>query len=160
MSAYIVEKRHILYLVTAAWAGRFRFTWWHNETSHELPEGDYDRAAEVGNMLWQENIKSVSHRYPHESSATLPGPVHAESAITAADFPIFLEHDPAQVLKSCDCYEYQSCEHQEWKGSESFAFIDALRNRTWRRLPGYDKAVWGAPVENRRLVLLSAMRQS
>jgi hypothetical protein len=27
--------------------------------------------------------------------------------------------DPVQVLKSCDCYEYQSCEHDGWEDSEA-----------------------------------------
>lgn len=99
-------------------------------------------------MLWRENIKSVSHRYPHESSATLPGPRDCEFVITESDFGCVLlwDHfDPAQVLKACDCFEYQSCEHDEWESSEAHAFIQSLRSSAWHALPEYDGAEWGAP---------------
>jgi hypothetical protein len=148
MSAYIVDKQHIQYLIDAAMqsASCGAFRWYHGGEWRELPKGDKERAAEIANMLWCENIKSVSHRYPHESSATLPGPTETET-IEPRDFHgiRWLHFVPVQVAKACDCYDYQSCEHDEWETSEAKAFTDSLKESQWRRLPGYDDAEWGAP---------------
>jgi hypothetical protein len=152
MSAYICDKEHIVYLVAAAMSKELNphgghESWYHNSLRHELPRGDFDRASEVANMLWLENIKSVSYRYPNESGSTLPGPIGENFVITPADIPACLaEIKPVQVLKSCDCYAYQTCEHPEWKQSESHAFIQSLRSSAWHSLPGYDSAEWGAPA--------------
>lgn len=152
MSAYIVEKEHILYLVSAGLSRLISphqgpLTWYHDDQHYGLPAGDYKRAAEVANMLWQENAKSYIARYPqHARDAEL-------SAITARDFSMtFAGHsfDPAQIFKSCDCYEYQSCEHEGWKASEAHSFIQRLRKAAWSALPGYESTEWGAPKQNRK----------
>lgn len=160
MSAYIVDKDHILYLVEAAMSRQLsrhggQFSWYHGEPGEhfQLGAGDYERAAEVANMLWQENIKSVSARYPNESSATLPGPVGEDFVIASHDFSFTgFNIEPVQVLASCDCYVYQSCEHEGWQSSEAHAFIERLRSHAWHALPGYDKAEWGAPKRMNRKI--------
>jgi hypothetical protein len=162
MSAYIVEKHHITFLIAAALSRRIcshgeTFRWYHNGQSHELPGGDYKRAAEVANMLWRENIISVGERYPNESSARLPGPRNETFLVEPHDIGrLFEVIDPVQVLKSCSCYEYQSCEHDGWETSEALSFIAALRSRSISVLPGYDAAIWGAPEPmSRNVVRLS-----
>lgn len=150
MSAYIVDRNHILYLVAAATSPVIeptgKFSWFYNGQWHDARSDQPERAAEVANLLWRENIASVSARYPNESSAALPGPGHENFVIVPADFPaLFKAIDPVQVIKSCDCYEYQSCGHEGWKASEAHAFISALRSAAWHALPGYDSAEWGAP---------------
>jgi hypothetical protein len=154
MSAYIVDKNHVIYLVDAAMnseRGASTFRWYSGERPNynrgELPKGDYDRAAEVANMLWRENIKSVSHRYPHESSATLPGPIDHET-IEPRDFRgiRWLNFAPVQVIKACHCFNYQSCEHDAWEASEAKAFIESLISSYCHSLQGYDDAEWGAPA--------------
>ena len=156
MSAYIVEREHIVYLVQAAMhralypcqnGPALSWIWdidheagaYKRETFHE--PGD---SVRVGNMLWDENRESVSYRY--QDGENLPGPIGENYTITAKDFHIPLAHvDPVQVLKACDCYEYQACEHRGWEDSEAHAFIQALRERAYQALPGYDEAEWGAP---------------
>lgn len=152
MSAYIVDRKHILYLVNAAMSraiSRHTFSWYVGGDAgrRSLPAGDYETAAEVANMLWRENIASVSARYPNESSGMLPGPIDERFTIDPVDIKpsMFAGYEVAQVLKACDCYEYQSCEHEGWKDSESKSFIDSLRSAAWHSLPGYEKAEWGAP---------------
>ena len=150
MSAYIVDREHILYLVTAAVSPNLEphrtFRWFYNGRWQELSWGDNERAADVANILWRENIASVSARYPNESSATLPGPRYENFVIEPADFPVSFETiDPVQVIKACDCYEYQSCEHDAWHKSEAHAFVSTVRSAAWHALPGYQNAAWGAP---------------
>ena len=161
MSAYIVDREHIIYLIQAALSRRLNeghtsFSWhWNVNRAAGTYERDtlhcneYAKAAELGNMLWRENIASVSARYPNESSATLPGPIEPGGPIEEREITCWTDPiDPVQVLKACDCYEYQSCEHADWPTSQAKAFIESLRHAAWHSLPGYDVAEWGAP--NRR----------
>lgn len=173
MSAYIVSKEHITYLVQSALAlsnaprrSSHAFRWSYADPCRpggwehaEICCGDYDKAAEVANLIWQENIKSVSHRYPGESSGTLPGPIGGSFVVEPSDFAAYFEYpDPVQVLKSCDCLEYQSCEHPDWHASQALAFLDTLRKLAWTSLPSYDSKTWGAPeVRPTNAVRLSSL---
>lgn len=135
-------------------------------TAHETYEArrrelTHETAGRVGAMLWSENARSVSFRYDGESYDTLPGPcdfdemalasytyvdpsrlpIQRRRAMLAEGFR-FLPVEPVAVLKACDGYEYQSCEHPGWATSEACAFLDALRRRMIRALPGYESASW------------------
>jgi hypothetical protein len=103
----------------------------------------------------------VSHRYPNESSATLPGPIGESFVIESHHMSqaVWPEIDPVQVIKACDCYEYQSCEHDGWADSEACRFITSLRKGAAHALPGYDGADWGAPKPMAGAICLSALIQ-
>src|ERR1017187_1486432 len=92
MSAYIVDRNHILYLLASAVSPVItphgRLAWFHEGEWSEVHPGDLERTADVANMLWRENISSVSARYPNESSATLPGPCHENFVIVPADLHV------------------------------------------------------------------------
>lgn len=153
MSAYVVDREHIVYLVEAA-------------LSHALAECDggsiswlgpcgrrvarctasaAERAA-IGNMLWKENERSVRARYP--DAAELPGPIGDNVlALTERDFARgWSKYDPVQVLQSIACYEYQTCETEDHEQTEAWSFCQSLRRKAIHALPGYDEAVWGAPA--------------
>lgn len=152
MSAYIVDHNHIGYLVQAATSraindqhSSLSWTW---NIDHEA--GTYDRetlscspgtetANRVGQMLMNENAESVAHRYDQDE--------HDSLVFDDSETPRFHEFDACQVLSSCDCFEYQSCEHPGWAASEAKAFIDALRKAAWTSLPGYKDASWGYPKD-------------
>jgi hypothetical protein len=162
MSAYIVDKNHVLYILAAISSRAIQrgsgFSYYHNGERHRV-ECDPKSLAELGNLLWRENIASVSHRYPGESSATLPGPRDGLYSVAPADIArhVWTDINPGQVLKACDCFEYQSCEHSEWPNSEAKAIIDDLRSAAWHSLPGYDKAAWGAPEPRPGAINLSML---
>ena len=147
MSAYMVNRNHIRYLIEAAftscsWGCRTSaFCWWHGE-SRTMSLGDHKRAVEVAQMLWDENHKSVCDRYP--DSDDLPGPID-QDFVYQRHRPSTRRIDPIAVLKACDCFQYQACEHEGWTDSEAKAFVDALRSAAWHALPGYEEAPWGAP---------------
>ena len=156
MSAYVVGREHIIYLVEAGlvlpnWGRRHsHITWiWNIDGEYEdikrgeLYPADYEAAQRVGQMLWDENLASVRYRYP-DSPDKLPGPIDCDYQYPETT-PPFMHIDPIQVLSSCDCYGYQSCEHDGWATSEAKAFIGALQQRAWMALPGYEDAKWGAP---------------
>lgn len=157
-----MSKHHIVYLVEAAASrqiakfGSFSWYWGNNQTHQgQIRPGDWNSQVEAANMLWRENIKSVSARYPNESSATLPGPRGVEFVVEDKDLKIgWMEFNPVQVLKSAQCYSYQSCEHDEWEQSEAFAFIRSLKDAAIHSLPGYEQAEWGSPDPTvRRLIV-------
>ena len=151
MSAYICDKHHLIYLAIAAESNRIggrqcSFSYFHDGETHYLRASDYEAQADSANMLLMENIKSVGFRYGQSTSAGLPGPTTVE-IITSQDIcrTSFKSLDPVQVIKACDCYSYQACEHDGWKTSKAKAFIDSLRHKAAKAFPGYDDAQWGAP---------------
>jgi hypothetical protein len=121
------------------------FRWYWQGKSYELRAGDMDEAVRVGQMLWDECIKSVRYRYPDDDHGQLPGPVGESFVFERRDLRTLLGLDLPQVFMSCDCYDYQTCEHEDYEQSEAWAFLQALRARAWRSLPGYQDSKWGAP---------------
>ena len=160
MSAYVVDKRTIVYLIQAALdlpgrtvQGRTLSWYWDTRNDYgqidshsaELKPNNDHAAMCIGKMLWNENIRSVSARYPTRKTYKLPGVVSGD-ALTPQDFSApWPDIDPVQVLKTCECYKYQSCEHDGWENSEAAAFIQALEYAAVNALPGYEAANWGAP---------------
>jgi hypothetical protein len=137
MSAFIVSKGHIDYMVTTA----------------ELDDSLIDNLAEqgvvgpdeIGAMFLRENIASVSYRYPGEDLESLPGPIQ----ITRPEEYRF-KRSPSRgpvdlivALKAIHCYVYQSCEHPGWDASLAKRACDKLEASLIRRLPGYEEAPWG-----------------
>lgn len=100
MSAWIVSKRHIDAIVTAA-------------INAGLSRGK--TADQLGDMLWRENVASVSYRYRE-----------ARPDVFYRFEPNAL-NDPWSLVKQLDCYDYQSCEHPEWEDSEACAIVNDLR---------------------------------
>lgn len=156
MSAYMVDREHIAYLLDAAMSvevlgnGSHSLHWFNPQSGEceQLRVADYHRAAEVGQMLWNENRKSIEARYPDtvdDFCATAPGTVGETYVYGEHAGNPFAAVDVVQVLKACDCFAYQSCEHKGWKGSNARAFIESMRAQCIARLPGYAEAEWGAP---------------
>ena len=150
MSAYIVDRDHIAYLVAAAQSNQIgsrhgKFGWlcprlgWRHFDSNQGAEA-------VGQMLWDECIKSVSARYPGADPQELPGVIGEDYTFHDSDVPIMHRPiNPVDVLKAISCYDYQSCEHEGWEKSEAHNFCEALHHAAVNALPGYDDAPWGAP---------------
>lgn len=141
MSAYIVSKGHIRFLVEAAGRlSRDPVSWYHNGRHRSLSRfiktdsPNELTPSQLGALLWEENVRSVDHRYSEENG--VGAYAHVRSSL-----PI----DPVQVFASLRCYEYQTCEHPEWETSEAKAICEAIRRAAIRALPGSDDTVWGAP---------------
>lgn len=132
MSAFIVDYNHINYLMNAALSRL-------NAIHFNGREVDKEYAQAIGQMLWDENRRSVDYRYTETSEQD-----GYELRRT------HLHHfDPVQVLMSIKCLEYQSCEHPGWEGSDAQSFLRVLLSHTITSLPGYRDAKWGAPEVTR-----------
>lgn len=146
MSAYIVSKKHITMMVETAMDGTKECAgpnW--KLFALRLPPGVYD-ANSLGQCLIEENLKSIHARYPDTVTdpTNTPGPIKQYWHKPYKHPNVVLEKLTAVVaLKAIACYEYQSCEHDEWNTSEVKEFCDRLRHKLINALPGYDAAPWG-----------------
>jgi hypothetical protein len=143
MSAFIVSKRHIDYLVQAAhvYTEKVYLPGYKYDPARvislDIPE-DMDR---LGQILWDENFKSVNYLYDEEGVA----PEYHFAAGPGIEM--------YQVLNSLACYEYQACEHPEWEKSDAWYICQYLRKDVARETVERVKAlrgiefVWGAPWE-------------
>jgi hypothetical protein len=113
MSAWIVSKLHIDYLVTALVRA---------ELTTDTPD-------ETGRMLWRECLASVASRYPADGDGDRPGPVDFRDSdvdtYTWAETP---QLSPGGLDKTLGCYMYQSCEHPGWEQSQAYALTAKLKD--------------------------------
>jgi hypothetical protein len=153
MSAFIVSKAHIDAIVDVAANGprdrgpRYAGDGWYPPAyrSSAVPRVDArEDAHTVGRLLWLACQKSVAYRYPGDADGEWPGP----AGLTLAEIDGYAFTRPSrrltavEALKAIDCYEYQSCEHPEWKASAEREFCLALRSSLVGSLPGYNEAAW------------------
>ena len=163
MSAYIVPKSHIDAMLRAAmsttqhqgYTPRWRVPMLGNAFTQQL---DCYTADRVGQMLVDENVKSVCHRYGESvTSDNLPGPSEAYWRTPYA-YPLVARRTPTPVegLKLISAYEYQSCEHPGWNNSEAYNFCEALREFLIPMLPGYNEAPWSWDESHDKTILRSS----
>jgi hypothetical protein len=131
MSAWIVSKKHIDLLVTLA-------------AQYELMDGKTEQ--QFGQILWDENYRSVNSRYDDNESPRqyefTPYPVETLSTI-------------AQI-KQARCYIYQTCETDDYAQTVAIMFAETLATileqegnfyipsgKSVRDLPGWESAPWG-----------------
>lgn len=144
MSAFVVSKEHIDAIVAAAMPSgpEEGCCWYHGGNGKHA---DYTNADEIGQMLWDECVRSVSHRYP--DNERLPGAYLDDDTPEWSEpyvFPFFKvpKLEPVAALKAIQCYEYQSCEHPGWEPSEAKTFCSCLTEHLIYKLPGYAEAAW------------------
>ncbi len=149
MSANVVERAHIDYLISAGlWTGRPHVLRWLVSTTAHPQELTRDTADRVGRMLWEQNHRSVSERY--SGMQLVPEYEYSSDTEYAEVLGRFEDGwrwrrvmlEPVSALKALACYEYQSCETPDWEQTEAYAYCAALRRALIRVLPGYDAAPW------------------
>lgn len=138
MSAFIVDPYHIRYLNTYAAH--------HNVRTPDHKGGPMDGASmthdEAATMLWNQNVRSVAYRYP-DSGDDLPGMIGFTSELPDHTLWIHLpwnhlDFPPGKVLAALACLEYQSCETPDYRETQAFDYLEAIRRDAIRRVDGYD----------------------
>lgn len=137
MSAHRQSKAHIDALVTAAITMKIdgihqtredtkNLVFAHNGTLHRaVANGNAEdqywcsdiTADDIGKMLWDENTKSLTHRYDAEYADD------GEYGTYQPTRPL----NAAELSMAIDGYMYQSCEHPEWLASMAYAFCIELK---------------------------------
>ena len=114
MSAYIVSDFHINALVTYGvqqkaqyWLAKERRWVYFNE----------ETAPAIAAMLHSENVRSVNSRYSERARRT---------GFVYRSVPIYYLR-PEDIIKACDCLDYQSCEHKGWLRSNAKMALVAIR---------------------------------
>jgi hypothetical protein len=124
MSAFIVSNKHIDTLVSYAMSSGIHQVYHNGDTCHLDGEG-------MGMILAEQNARSVNARYREQ---------------TTVDYswtPIYrLPTNAVQILKACNCYDYQACETDDYDTTLAHAIIQAIQSKAIRSLPGYDAAEW------------------
>ncbi|MCP4599822.1 MAG: hypothetical protein GY847_04655 [Proteobacteria bacterium] len=122
MSAFLVSDLHINVLVE--WARREQMSW-----------GVRDKLTceEVAQELRAENERSFNYRYQEEG--------HYPVKFGRVALPVNIS--ATTIIKLCDCYKYQSCEHDGWENSRANKIVTEIRETAIRSLPGYREAPWG-----------------
>jgi len=129
MSAFVVDKKHIDALLTYAIRPQYQSPsnyYWMNQRV-----GFWDNIDRIGSVLLFENYHSVNYRYnEHEEPQ--------EYKWERYSLPL----TPVQIIKACDCLNYQSCESPDWDTTEAYEILQTIRERAIVELPGMEEAKW------------------
>ena len=143
MSAFVVDEGHVDYLISAARALHGPYL--------SLPFDPWTHQDILGQVLLAENVRSVLARYgdsvdAEESraySAIIEGyvfqPVSMSQTVDVATI--------AQIIKACDCFEYQSCETSNWDKTDACLIVSRIRSAAIQRLPGMSDAEYAITRE-------------
>lgn len=142
MSAWIVSKKHIDALVSAARMDKL-FSFYHK--GKRIYINSVESCDWIGNELTKENRRSINFRYREETKPS------------KYEFDFNLGWSPIAIIKNCHCYSYQTCEHNEWESSVSHAFIKALAECMVSEVAGYEAAPWGIDSKKSNAVPISYM---
>ena len=130
MSCFIVPDYHIDALVS--WA-----------IDRNIPTSGYSKAS-LALMLAGANRLAYQERYQD------PGVPSAYPGFRRVD----VSHlDPVDIVKACDCLDYQASDWGMWRESGTCQALGTIRQAAYRlasgghqveahRLPGYDAATW------------------
>ena len=160
MSAYMVSRNHIGFLVAAAVRDE-RFRYRFDGEIRRVSGSNTDQLTAIGQMLFDENRRSIEARYPdtlEDFAANAPRDGDDDDFTYEHSRELFWQFKPLQIIQSVACYQYQACEHDGWGESEAKAFTDDLRLEATSALIRTDGSlVWGAPDPQAGILISSLM---
>lgn len=125
MSAFVVSDNHINVLLTFAIIKRASYYWRPAQARMQISA---DNADQIGQILLEENFRSVNYRY----SDSEPPHRYQYQRVRSDNY------SAVDVLKAVNCLDYQSCETPDWPDTHAYAILDGIKDRAIRALPGYD----------------------
>jgi len=126
MSAFIVSDNHINVLVNFCARKNILFHF-DDETINSN-----DRPDEIGQILLDENYKSVNNRYNE----------NAISHKFKYNFYQKKDRAPIEIIKACRCLNYQSCESKNYYSSKAYEIINKIIYEAIDTIDGYEDADW------------------
>jgi len=124
MSAFVVSDEHICALVS--YGGIHDVRVFERDGGHVIA-GNEQETAEI---LLAANVASVNYRYD-ENEPVPPIEFHFERPD---------ERTAIEIIKACDCFDYQACERPDYRQSLAATIVEAIRENAIRAVPGYDEA--------------------
>lgn len=136
MSAFLVSDKHIDEMLKFASAHR-PASFGHPRVYHDntivmtlcMP----DSLDEAGQELVNQNYKSLTARYKDDD---------APHSYKYQQRPFSDVMSPVEVIKLCDCYNYQACETLDYYDTLAYSISKTIREAAIDALPGYDDASW------------------
>ena len=128
MSAFIVSEKHITAMINSMiphYSGDSTGYYWDRKTHYFN-----GNSQEIGQKLLEQNYRSVNSRY----GKSIEAPVY-KGILSRTRSPI-------EIIKACHCYNYQSCETDNWQYTEAYAISKAIEAAAVRRIAGYEEANW------------------
>lgn len=140
MSAFILEDRNFDAMLGSLIQNTIGRKIYLNGTIYDLCASD--TLDLLGNILKVQNYASVDYRYRDNAEYM------ADRVVQTGIKPYEYEHYPkyldnVQVLKLCNCYDYQACETADYENTLACALVDRIRSACIISLPGYDDCEWG-----------------
>ena len=151
MSAFVVSKKQIDLILTFAIMKGFYFDRMMNPSNmYKVTE---ENASDIGQMLWDENHRSVNYRYKEDEST--PSYTFKKTYIYSYSKEVWNEQTKTMERRTLEsninalsminflkCLDYQSCEHPEYKGSIAEHNINSWVSSACSHLPGYSDLPW------------------
>jgi len=137
MSCFIVSNNHIN-LISIAELAQFSYD---GKTVEYYPTSE--EVLELSKKLLTENVNSWNFRYPDhtENSEDCHGSLEL---LSNGDIrKLIKKYPPLAIISQIHCFEYQSCEHDEWESSDVKKLCGKLVNRLVRYIEGYNDVQWG-----------------
>lgn len=108
------------------------------ERWYTLRGSDIDELRTMKQILSDQNCRSINERYNEQKA-----PPIAEFHLVHRKF------SPVDIIKACNCYEYQACETEDYQQTDAARISDAIRSTAIGNLAGYEEAAWEIrePVE-------------
>lgn len=127
MSAFIVNDYHVNALVSYGVANRAQY--WSDKNRQWVYFND-ETAPALASRIYRANVCSVNRRYGERTRA--------------AGFkfqPVSIGHlSAADIIRACDCLDYQSCETDSWDRSEAKKTLWAIREKAIQALATCSRA--------------------
>jgi hypothetical protein len=136
MSAYVLSIAHFAALAAFAVSDQHQS---HAINEWRVSANPMRTARKIAEELAKENIRSVSHRYSVYKEERLVVSEAGDLAETYYFNPGKLS--ALDILRMCECYEYQSCETPDWTSTLAYRQIQWIKTAAMSRLPGWDEAV-------------------
>lgn len=126
MSAFFVGIDHINAMLTAAQMGEVAVTMPGAVGYVNCKRLDDSAMTIIGRALIEENMKSLAARYPSDWQEMLPDGFDVEAYRFEEDFCFLTRHKATDGITLARCYDYQSCEHDEYEASWAHRFLHGL----------------------------------
>jgi hypothetical protein len=126
MSAFVCSQNHIAAIASYAVAKK---VWLGNASAKD---SDFKSIYET---LARANVVSVCHRYSDDKPENYRDVLRSPKLSS-------VQHSALQIVKLCDCLDYQSCETEDWRDSDACKLLSRIRDAAINALPGYDDVKW------------------
>lgn len=91
----------------------------------------------LAQILKTANIESLNERYNEDTDFEEVRYIQRASS-EWADFP----YDAVQMMKLCDCFNYQACEVEKYESTPAFRIVETVKGWACRRVDGWEQAQW------------------